>query len=500
MKKNLLALGMLGLAFQGMGQVAPYAPRFTEVNLTNSVTPPDYAIEYIHTVSPDVMWCTMYDSNASDASTAAGARAVAGTNGTQFEFFPITSPVAGHAGYLTSNIAGITDQIALAATFNGGGSGTGGGGEILRTRDGGLTWRAATTTAQFAPPDGFNNLVHMFDANNGVSCGDPNGGTYEVLTTSDGGATWTRNTSTGLVPTVAGEYGITRAFTTLGNTIWVAAGVPGTDTQPAGISRIFKNTDQGRGAWTAVNVPNFAGPATDLAFRDANNGIISTVIVSNGAVTGVSRAVTTDGGATWTTTNLSAPQVGDGTTTPGNGSFFITGLDAAQGKFISYGRHKFTGNTALADFGYSTSTDGTTWTNVQINSPFISFDVLDGNGLGFAGYITDDQDGSGGIFKTSVSALGTRQGQNAALQQALTVYPNPSAGGVFTLKLNSGVKAGTQVTVFDAMGRRVYTRELNGTAVNAQAANVDLSQQKAGVYTLELRTAEGTAQKKIVVQ
>jgi len=494
MKKNLLALSMLGLAFQSMGQAVPYAPRFTEVNLTNSVTPPDYVVEYIHTVSPDLMWCTMYDSNASDASTAAGARSIAGTNGTQFDYFPITSP--DNPTYLTSNVAGITDQIALASTFGS----TAGGGEVLRTRDGGLTWRRATTAAQFQAPDGFNNLVHMFDANNGVTCGDPNGGSYEILTTSDGGATWTRNTQAGLVPTVAGEYGITRAFTTLGNTIWVAAGVPSQNGSPTGISRIFKNTDQGRGPWTAVTVPNFPGPATDLAFRDANNGLIMTVVITGTAVTGVSRSVTTDGGATWTTTNLTTPQVGNGTLTPGNGSFFITGLDASQGKFISYGRHKFTGNTALADFGYSTSTDGATWTNVQINSPFISFDVQDGDGLGYAGYITNDQDGSGGIFKSSVNVLGTRQGENAALQQALSVYPNPSADGVFTLKLNSGVKTGTQVTVYDAMGRQVYARELNGTAVNAQVANIDLSQQQAGVYTLELRTAEGTAQKKLVVQ
>jgi hypothetical protein len=499
MKKTLLSLGLLGLALQGQAQ--GYLPRWERVNLVNAVTPPDYVVEYLNTVSSDLVWGTMYDRTASGSTTAAGMRSIAGTNGTQFEFFPITSPVAGHSGYLTSNIVGITDQIAITSNF-----GTNGGGEILRTRDGGLTWRAASTATQFAAPDGFNNLVHMFNATEGVAFGDPNGGSYEVLTTSDGGATWTRNTSTGLTPTVAGEAGLTRAFATVGNTIWVSAGVQGSGSTPGGISRIFKNINKGQGAWTAVTVPNFPGPASDLAFYDADHGMIMNYIIggATGAtyVAGVNIATTTDGGATWNVSAISTPVNGQ------NGKFYITGLDAAQGKFISYGRYRFGQGVTLAaaDFGYSYSTDGRNWTDVQTGCPFTAMDVMDANAQGFAGYVTDANNNDGGIFKTVTPgtgswqwALGTRQ-NNSAVQQALSVYPNPSADGVFTMNLKSGLKAGTQVVVFDAVGRQVYSRELNATAVSSQKASIDLSQQKAGIYTLELRTAEGTAQQKLVVQ
>jgi|GEM_PF-1708556 len=499
MKKTLLSLGLLGLALQGLAQpTVGYLPRWERVNLVNAVTPPDYVVEYLNTVSNDVVWGTMYDRTASGSTTAAGMRSILGATGAvdgkSFDFFPITSP--DNPTYLTSNIAGITDQIAVASTFGS----TAGGGEVLRTRDGGLTWRRATTAAQFQAPDGFNNFVHMFNNLEGVAMGDPNsvGGTgYEVMITLDGGATWTRNNQAGLVPTIAGEYALTRAFATVGNTIWASGGVQGSGSTPGGISRIFKNTNKGQGAWTAVTVPNFPGTASDLAFRDANNGMIMNYIIggATGAtyVAGINVATTTDGGTTWTTRAITTPVNG------ATGKFYITGLDAAQGKFISYGRYRFGQGITLAaaDFGYSTSTDGVTWTDVQTGCPFTAMDVLD-SGAGYAGYVTDATNNDGGIFKTS-NVLTTRQA-NPLVQKALSVYPNPSADGVFTLNLKSGLKAGTQVVVVDAVGRQVYNRELNATAVNTQMANIDLSQQKAGVYTLELRTAEGTAQQKLVVQ
>ena len=61
--------------------------------------------------------------------------------------------------------------------------------------------------------------------------------------------------------------------------------------------------------------------------------------------------------------------------------------------------------------------------------------------------ITNANTGAGGIMKSVVGVLGTRN--SAEVQQALSVYPNPSNSGFFNLKLNSGIKAGTQVVVFD---------------------------------------------------
>lgn|GEM_PF-3859801 len=72
-----------------------------------------------------------------------------------------------------------------------------GGGQILRTSNGGVSWTAVQGNG-FARPAGFNNWVHMFDANVGVFFGDPNTGPgsafpyFEMLRTIDGGLIWTR--------------------------------------------------------------------------------------------------------------------------------------------------------------------------------------------------------------------------------------------------------------------------------------------------------------------
>ena len=90
--------------------------------------------------------------------------------------------------------------------------------------------------------------------------------------------------------------------------------------------------------------------------------------------------------------------------------------------------------------------------------------------------------------------------RSAELQSALSVYPNPSSNGVFQVSLNDGIKAGTVLTVFDVMGRVVMTRELNATAIGSKSVNLDLSNERSGVYTLRVSGASGFATSKLVVE
>ena len=492
MKKNILTLGLLGLAIQTYAQVPStfqLAPRFTEVNLNNSLTAPSFAVGNVHTVSPSIMWATIYDASGTTAGpTDSFVRTI---NGTDFDLGFLTSNVP---SFSAANIHGITGTTAVASIY----STTVPGGQILRTTNGGRAWLPVTTAAQFAAPGGFNNLVYM--ANNGLdgfSFGDPNGGSYEVLVTTDGGATWTRNTSAGLVPTDPGEYGLVRSYFGRDRKVWAGGGVQASGGQQGGIARIFRNSNAGQGAWQAATLPAaFRGTPSDIAFRDDLNGIAMNIVVTGGAISGYNLAKTTDGGANWTMVTA-------------NGPVYYDGLDAACGKFISYGRSTVNGAPAsLATRGYSTSVDGINWTNVQTSIPMISLDVLDNgtndSGKGFAGYFTNATSGNGGIYRTVSNpnnppciALPTRA---SAVQKALSVYPNPSVNGVFTLDLSSGIKAGTVVTVSDMLGREVYRSELNNASISARSAMVDLSKQKSGVYTLEVRTAEGNAQQKLVIE
>jgi hypothetical protein len=75
-------------------------------------------------------------------------------------------------------------------------------------------------------------------------------------------------------------------------------------------------------------------------------------------------ASTSDGGATWTSITPTS-------------NIYLSGLDTARGKFISYGPCNPNGNNTLNDFGYSESTDGISWTSVQTAIPFV---MLDGSG------------------------------------------------------------------------------------------------------------------------
>ena len=116
---------------------------------------------------------------------------------------------------------------------------------------------------------------------------------------------------------------------------------------------------------------------------------------------------------------------------------------------------------------------------------------------GYAGAGTDAM-GSGGIYKaTNVIALANR---DASLQSVLSVHPNPSATGAFTVELGANLQAGAQLTVADALGRQVKSQTLNATVVGSKKFALDLSNEKSGVYTLQIRTAAGIATQKLVIE
>jgi hypothetical protein len=111
--------------------------------------------------------------------------------------------------------------------------------------------------------------------------------------------------------------------------------------------------------------------------------------------------------------------------------------------------------------------------------------------------------GAGGIFRwggATLTPTRTLAARNSELQKALAVYPNPSASGLFKVKVVAGMKAGATLTVVDALGRQVAAQTLTATNVAAESVNLDLSKEKAGVYTLQVRTESGVAHQNLVIQ
>ncbi len=86
---------------------------------------------------------------------------------------------------------------------------------------------------------------------------------------------------------------------------------------------------------------------------------------------------------------------------------------------------------------------------------------------------------------------------SAVLNAGLSVYPNPS-NGVFELRLNAGGRVNGDVSVVDVTGRVVYNQRID--VMGLYNTTINLSQFAKGLYTVQVRTANGRAAKSISVE
>ncbi|QNH60710.1 T9SS type A sorting domain-containing protein [Hymenobacter sediminicola] len=476
MKKTLLGLSfLLGLGLQGFGQGTPAITSFTP---QNSNLGANYRIVGIQAIDANTAWGLSGLPDAAGTSIVANTYLRTTNGGTTWQGGVIAP--SGFTGYAAGNLFALNATTAWSAMYNA----TNGGGIIVKTTNGGTSWTVQTdpsTTGayQFSAPDGFANWVYFWDANNGVCMGDPNRTAassvkfFEMYTTTNGGTTWTRvPRASGLISN-GSEYGVTNQYSVVGNTIWFSTLYdPVTITSPA---RVFKSTDRGL-TWTNSN-SNIPNRVSGVVFASANNGLLWNA---------ENISTTTNGGTTWATQAYSTPfRDSDVTAIPGGNTYVAVGLDARVA------------SPTAADIGTSISRDnGATWTTIDNQAQYLSVSFASGT-VGWAGGFTAAA-GGGGIGKyTGANILSNR---NVELQKALAVYPNPSTNGIFTVQLASGLKSGASVRVFDVVGRQVTSQTLNATAIAAKSTTVDLSNEKAGIYTLELRTEAGVAQQKLVVE
>ena len=145
----------------------------------------------------------------------------------------------------------------------------------------------------------FYDSMHFFDDNlHGIAVGDPTENCASIILTADAGKTWNKLPCEFLPKFEEGEAFFAASNTnikTLGSTVWIASG--GTK------ARILKSDDFGQ-TWQIFETPIIQGNGPQgiysIDFADKNNGIIVGGDYSKPLENTANKAITKDGGKTWT--------------------------------------------------------------------------------------------------------------------------------------------------------------------------------------------------------
>jgi photosystem II stability/assembly factor-like uncharacterized protein len=196
----------------------------------------------------------------------------------------------------TLDLRGIAARSATHAVAMAAGDADKGQAKIYRTTDG-ARWSQQFDTHE---KGAFLDALAFWDDQHGIALGDPVGGQLFILTTSDGGATWTRVNTASAPAVLAGEAAFAASGTCLtvfGSTnVWIGTG-------GGERARVFRSTDRGR-TWSVADTPVHAGNSASgifsVAFADARHGVAVGGEYTKPKSSFPNVAVTSDGGATWT--------------------------------------------------------------------------------------------------------------------------------------------------------------------------------------------------------
>ncbi len=158
-------------------------------------------------------------------------------------------------------------------------------------------------------------------------------------------------------------------------------------------------------------------------------------------------------------------------------------------------------NNATVDFDASASVNGTTY----------SWNFGDGSAAG-SGAMPTHQYAANGKYYATVSVEGpcdtTTFGDTVlvegvstdelALGQSFAVYPNPS-NGKFMVEFNFLGSDNVTIRIMTTIGQRVYQRELGHVAGN-QSEEIDLQNQPAGVYMIEVISNGQSSIKRMIIE
>ncbi|RKT07851.1 photosystem II stability/assembly factor-like uncharacterized protein [Streptomyces sp. 3211.6] len=224
---------------------------------------------------------------------------VAGTRGTVLRtgdggrsWRDVSPPGAVADGLELRDIEAFDARRAVALSI-----GEGAASRILRTEDGGATW-----TEAFRNPDprAFYDCLTFFDSRHGLAVSDPVDGKFRILATDDGGRGWRVLPDAGMPQALPGEAGFAASGQCLvasgPRDVWLATG-GGT------AARVLHSADRGltwRAADTTVPGGDPARGVFALAFRDRTTGLAVGGDYRTGQASPLAAARSTDAGRNWT--------------------------------------------------------------------------------------------------------------------------------------------------------------------------------------------------------
>lgn len=203
----------------------------------------------------------------------------------------VSPPVAVAEGLELRDIEAFDARRAVALSI-----GEGAASRVLRTEDGGTTW---AETFRNPDPRAFYDCLAFSDFRYGLAVSDPVDGKFRILSTDDGGRTWAVLPSAGMPDALPGEAGFAAGGQCLvsagSHDVWLATG-------GAATARVLHSADRGR-TWQVAESGIPAGdPARGvfaLAFRDRTTGLAVGGDYRTGQASPQAAAVSADAGRTW---------------------------------------------------------------------------------------------------------------------------------------------------------------------------------------------------------
>ena len=494
------------------------------------------AISSISAIDSNVIWASAWDANNLAGACSDFTRSTNG--GATWSPGVITNT----DGLLTSMICAIDSLKAFAAMYRISGTKPMG---VYVTSNGGATW-ARQSGALYTNPYSAPDVIHFFNANEGVVIGDPIMGHYEIYTTTNGGTNWTRVPVANIPNPLAGEMGILGWYSAVPDTVWFGTSM----------GRVYRSADKGL-HWTVSAPAAMSGRWVKPAFRNGSQGLLQDETSGAGLL-----CETFDGGTTWTQVLFTGPTYSwDMAYVPGTENTWVRSGASTGGHGIAYsfdGGHAWTDfpGTAGSEFynlawlndhcgwagGVNTSATAGGFHkfsgilapppaprnvqaivnnhNVNINWDIPFYDpalmTLHGYNISRNGIkinpslVTDqfynDQNVISGQYTYCISAqynvggsLGSCSTVDIAVgiahsgdQPLLVIYPNPAHERV----LVQAATASTEISIFDQNGNTMPVPVKN---LMSGLFSVDISGLSAGIYLVSAKNVKGLSRSKLVV-